>query len=974
VTELLRIRWVGHPADSLAASIDAACCEVLRRVPELRLVSEGETADVVVMTDGMPRTIPGRWCVHYPLQRETFGHMRPAWAASSWHQTAFGPEAAWIPLPEPTSLTLAADLARWDWPGWAQRVLRALQRLCRPPVRVRLTACVVANATPVALQKTLADVRGVVDEIVVVHGGDSRQAELAAHFGATVLTADVGRQAEARGVAADAASGLWLLLMEAGETIIGGYEPLDQIRSVAPQGPDIALIDLHDAKAAVCGPYLAPRLIARWAGLRWQGPAPEGLERPAGGAVLVLPFGLQGVQSQPRPELRGALANAGMALLRQSLFEAPDNPQVHFHLGMRFRQREDWRQASRHLDAALGYSNLVGRWPQFALVGLEARAEIATHLGHLALAESLLEMPPKEAVERPEFWVARAYLDWRLGRLDAAAGAAGKGWDVLGDRRDLPGTRQRLALLAADLCMRQEQFEAGANWLMAAVAERRVDPQTIAGWCRWLQLAGQQDQARRVAQAVGGLAWESAKAVEPILSLAAETRPQLTVILVVAAGMMLRPDSLRSAAQLGDEVIMVVPQASQPVDVGGPYGFRTLAVDGSLREGVMMAGRAARGQWLFLLNADEWVDDVTIRLIHQAWNQVGLAQGLTVNIHGAIEAESPEPGAADALRLVRPSVVAGLDKGGRNWLVSVGSVLRQVAGAIVWQDHGAEVALPSVVGLETARRLMQAGEVDAAIIEAQAWLAIAIAGIWPMPSAWRGAELLADLYRLQGDEEAVERYEALLADMQPCVVRPWTGKFRVVPMAPAAVDLQVPDVALSVVDAIRTGRVDSAVRQVDEWVRLAPGEPAVWAMAARVHLEAANLDAAEAALRRCLLLRAVRPMVPAWFPGLHGIPEGLLGRCFLARGEARRALGWLLPMLARYSADVEMALSAFAAAWLCGEAKTVAEVVGWLDQMTPIEERADLDQALAGAATEYGWPAKNLHDWQDWCLGTRQSL
>jgi hypothetical protein len=182
-----------------------------------------------------------------------------------------------------------------------------------------------------------------------------------------------------------------------------------------------------------------------------------------------------------------------------------------------------------------------------------------------------------------------------------------------------------------------------------------------------------------------------------------------------------------------------------------------------------------------------------------------------------------------------------------------------------------------------------------------------------------------------------------------------------------------PGRALSIVEAIQAGQVSKAVDEADAWVLAEPDSPAVWGLAARVYLEAAQLAATEAALRRCLLQRAVRPAVPAWFPELHGVPDGLLARFFLARGEADRALEWLMPLLARHPADVELALFTMAAAWLCGRSPALAVVVALLDQVTPIEERGELDQALASAATEYEWPAKSLHDWQVWLGAAGQS-
>jgi hypothetical protein len=106
--------------------------------------------------------------------------------------------------------------------------------------RPRLTAAIIVKNEAEHLAGSLASIRSVVDEIVVVDTGSSDDSRaVAAGFGAVVLRhAWTGSFAEARNVGLDAATGEWILYIDADERL----EP-------APARSDVeALLDSADAE------------------------------------------------------------------------------------------------------------------------------------------------------------------------------------------------------------------------------------------------------------------------------------------------------------------------------------------------------------------------------------------------------------------------------------------------------------------------------------------------------------------------------------------------------------------------------------------------------------------------------------------------------------------------------------------------------------------------------------------------------
>lgn len=961
----IRVLWRGDVDASPFGRLILACRKALRAQSTIILVDQGP-ADVVVCCDGTFDETPARFQVHYPLTRMGSDEMALVWAATPWHQQRMPAGTPFIPLPDLTEAGVHAAEGV-DWQLWGQQVAVALQRLMRPSPRRRLSVCVVADATPERLQRSLANVRGVADDLLVVHAPDDQvAADLASGFGARGVAAAVTRPREARNAALQHAIGAWILLVEAGETLTGNFEALRQTIRITPQGPDLGLLELHDGLSGSLGTCLAPRLLARGWPVRWEGPLRESVRRAAGGAVMVLPVGLLGAKTAPRPELRAALAALGRHLLRDSLLEVPDNPQVHHILAGRLREAGSWREAGRHFEAAVACSALVGRWPAYVADALEARAEIAIHYGQLEVAEQRLQDHSPDSLDRAEFWLLRARLDRLQGRLDQAAGAIGRAWEIISTEDGSPWLRYPVARQAADLCARALQWEACANWLVEAVRVSGAAAPEVAGWCKWLSEAAGDASAAKLATAAAVTDWQDVAPVSVLVTDEQDRAVSLTVIVVASPARPLARACLPSASVIADELLVVAPVGHQALSQAGAYAARAIAAEGDLAEAVAIAVKLATRDGVLLLWADEWIDAVGARDLQRLLTADGLPGAVAFDIHGVVEGETADVGLGGVVRMAPRSQVAGLGPDSTAWRLTSDTVSALPVDVPIWRHsvHERDGILPAA--LREAHTAWREGDIARASGLLQAWLGQGDAEAWPPPATWQAWELMADLRRLAGDDTAATAAVAKMTAYRPCLMRPGTGRREAVPIGVTAAEAGIPLALTAAVQAIVDGRMADAMVEADRLVMAEPRSAAVWGAAARVYLEGSRADLAEAALRRCLLQRARQPEPPAWFPELATIPEGLLGRLFLALDMPRRALDWFLPNLVNHPGDAELALMTLAAAWEDKRLDAVAQVIRLLAAIVPEADRQEFDEALAAAAGEFSWPAQSLAQWQGW--------
>lgn len=102
----------------------------------------------------------------------------------------------------------------------------------------RISLCMIMRDEEEHLARCLTSVQGAVDEIVIVDTGSlDRSVEIAARFGATVLHEEWrGDFATPRNTAIDAASGDWILVLDADEEIIGARALRQLVRQEGVEG------------------------------------------------------------------------------------------------------------------------------------------------------------------------------------------------------------------------------------------------------------------------------------------------------------------------------------------------------------------------------------------------------------------------------------------------------------------------------------------------------------------------------------------------------------------------------------------------------------------------------------------------------------------------------------------------------------------------------------------------------------------
>ncbi|HKZ13354.1 MAG TPA: glycosyltransferase family 2 protein, partial [Solirubrobacterales bacterium] len=241
--------------------------------------------------------------------------------------------------------------------GEARRVASA----ARPATGLRLSLCMIVRDEEEMLPRCLAAVRDAVDEIVVVDTG-SRDAtvEVARSFGATVIErAWTGSFADARNASIEAASGDWLLFLDADEVLDPADAPLLRELTGRTWREAFYLVEtnhtgeLGDGTAVT---HNALRLFRNRAEYRFEGRIheqiahhlPSGLpERLEPTPIRVDHYGYLGAVRDAKEKSR-----RNIELLRSQLAEDGANPFFHFNLGSELAAAGDASGACEHFERA----------------------------------------------------------------------------------------------------------------------------------------------------------------------------------------------------------------------------------------------------------------------------------------------------------------------------------------------------------------------------------------------------------------------------------------------------------------------------------------------------------------------------------------------------------------------------------------------------------------------------------------------
>ncbi len=257
-----------------------------------------------------------------------------------------------LPLPRATQIALA-ELAKR-----AQRIAKR----ARPAEGLRLSLCMIVKDEEEMLPRCLAAAAPAVDEIVIVDTGSSdRTIEIAREFGATVIEREwTGSFAEARNVSFDAATGDWLLYLDADEVLVA--EDVERLRALRGQTWREAFYlteisytgELGDGSAAT---HTALRVFRARPEYRFSGRLHEQIadtlpthlpERIQATDIRVEHFGYLGAVRDAKEKSR---RNIELLLRQRDTDDAP-TPFLHFNLGSEYGAIGDSRAALAEFERA----------------------------------------------------------------------------------------------------------------------------------------------------------------------------------------------------------------------------------------------------------------------------------------------------------------------------------------------------------------------------------------------------------------------------------------------------------------------------------------------------------------------------------------------------------------------------------------------------------------------------------------------
>jgi glycosyltransferase involved in cell wall biosynthesis len=231
----------------------------------------------------------------------------------------------------------------------------------RPAKGLRLSLCMIVKDEEEMLPRCLAAAAPAVDEIVIVDTGSTdRTIEIAREFGATVIEREwTGSFADARNVSFDAATGDWLLFLDADEVLVG--EDVERLRALCGQTWREAFYlteisytgELGDGTAAT---HTALRVFRARPEYRFSGRLHEQIaetlpthlpERIQATDIRVEHFGYLGAVRDAKEKSRRNIE----LLLRQQDDGVPQ-PFLHFNLGSEYGAVGDTHAALREFERA----------------------------------------------------------------------------------------------------------------------------------------------------------------------------------------------------------------------------------------------------------------------------------------------------------------------------------------------------------------------------------------------------------------------------------------------------------------------------------------------------------------------------------------------------------------------------------------------------------------------------------------------
>ena len=448
-----------------------------------------------------------------------------------------------------------------------------------------LSLCLIAKDEALLLGDCLGSVAGIVDEIIVVDTGSSDDTiAVAEGYGARIVRhAWADDFAAARNAGLDAATGDWILVLDADERLIDGAGVLAAIEADAC---DIGLLRLHNAEALDASfkdvlsgkarrgePILLARLFRKTETLRWEGRIHE-TPRAAleSGRIARVEGDLVHLGNVPELRLARKKNDRNLRLLEARCAESPQDAMAWSYLA---RERleadpEGAREAIENGWAALIAARARGERPAIVPVAT-LRAHLQVAGGDCDAALETCETALAMGCDHPNLHLLAGVAQEQRGALDGAALAyeAALAWRGESTAELLPGAAGEVAWTRLG-CIRlvQDQLDQAAECFEQALA---CDPDHVDAALGLVECAvweGQPDEALAM--------------VRPLLELAS---PDPWVLGAIAC------------SQLGrfEDLAALTRHATSLAEAGFIAPHRRALLTGLLQERALYGGRAAPG-------------------------------------------------------------------------------------------------------------------------------------------------------------------------------------------------------------------------------------------------------------------------------------------------------------------------------------------------------------------------------------------
>ncbi len=245
-------------------------------------------------------------------------------------------------------------------PALSSRALAVAER-AQPAHGLTLSLCMIVRDEQEMLPRCLAAVADAVDEIVIVDTG-SRDGtmEIARSFGAKLIEREwTGSFAEARNVSFDAASGDWIMYLDADEVLVREDAPLLRSLTARTWREAFYLSETNytgELEAGTAVTHNALRVFRNRPEYRFEGRLHEQIanrlpgylpERLEATAVRVEHYGYLGAVRDSKGK-----AARNIELLRMQQRESPPTPFLHYNLGSEYAAAGDPRAALAEFERA----------------------------------------------------------------------------------------------------------------------------------------------------------------------------------------------------------------------------------------------------------------------------------------------------------------------------------------------------------------------------------------------------------------------------------------------------------------------------------------------------------------------------------------------------------------------------------------------------------------------------------------------